>query len=225
MHPVNIVSKAALQGLDIIGITDHNSTRHCALISRLAAEKGIFVMQGAEVTTKEEVHCLVFFEKTDALNKFQDFLDASLPDIINVPEIFGDQVQVDENEMIIFEETRLLISALNKSLEEVGAYVHSLNGLFIPAHIDRKKNSIYSQLGFLPADLKADALEVSRQTSPEQFSILHPEIKKYTLTRSSDAHYQENIGAAVTNFRIEEASFSEISMALREENGRGISWL
>ncbi len=63
MHPVNIVSKAAIQGLDIIGITDHNSTRHCALISRLAAEKGIFVMQGAEVTTKEEVHCLVFFEK------------------------------------------------------------------------------------------------------------------------------------------------------------------
>ena len=101
----------------------------------------------------------------------------------------------------------------------------SLNGLFIPAHIDRKKNSIYSQLGFLPADLIADALEVSRQTTPEQFAILHPEIKKYPLIRSSDAHYQENIGMAFTNFRIEEATFSEISMALREENGRGISWL
>ena len=169
MHPVNIVSEAAKKGLDIIGITDHNSTRHCALISKLAAEKGIFVLQGAEVTTKEEVHCLVFFENTDALETFQDFLDASLPDILNVPEIFGYQVQVDENEMIIFEEPRLLINAINKSLEEVGSYVHSLNGLFIPAHIDRKKNSIYSQLGFLPADLNADALEVSGQSAPEQF--------------------------------------------------------
>jgi PHP family Zn ribbon phosphoesterase len=225
MHPANIVSKAAEQGLDIIGITDHNSTRHCALISRLAAEKDIFVMQGAEVTTKEEVHCLVFFENTDALNTFQDFLDTSLPDILNVPEIFGYQVQVDENEMIMYEEPRLLISAINKSLEEVGAFVHRLNGLFIPAHIDRKKNSIYSQLGFLPPDLKADALEVSRQTTPEHFSTLHPEIEKYTLIRSSDAHYQENIGAAVTNFRIKEASFSEILMALREEHGRGIIWL
>ena len=52
----------------------------------------------------------------------------------------------------------------NKSIEEVEAFVHSLNGLFIPAHIDRKKNSIYSQLGFLPANLKADALEISRAT-------------------------------------------------------------
>ena len=93
--------KQSKKGLDIIGITDHNTTRHCALISRLAAEKGIFVMQGAEVTTKEEVHCLAFFENTDALNKFQEFLDDNLPDIMNDPEIFGYQVQVDENEMII----------------------------------------------------------------------------------------------------------------------------
>ena len=164
MHPVNIVSEAAKKGLDIIGITDHNSTRHCSLISRLAAEKDIFVLQGAEVTTKEEVHCLVFFENTDALNTFQEFLDDNLPEILNVPEIFGYQVQVDENEMIIFEEDRLLVNAINKSLEEVESFVHSLNGLFIPAHIDRKKNSIYSQLGFLPANLKADALEVSRQS-------------------------------------------------------------
>ncbi len=164
-------------------------------------------------------------KNTDALNTFQDYLDASLPDILNVPEIFGYQVQVDENEMIIYEEPRLLMSAINKSLEEVGAYVHSLNGLFIPAHIDRRKNSIYSQLGFLPADLIADALEVSRQTTPEQFAILHPEIRKYTLTRASDAHYQENIGMAVTNFSLEHASFAEISMALRGENGRGVSWL
>jgi predicted metal-dependent phosphoesterase TrpH len=56
MSPANIISEAVQKGIDIIGITDHNTTRHCKLISRLAAEKGIFVMQGAEVTTKEEVH-------------------------------------------------------------------------------------------------------------------------------------------------------------------------
>jgi predicted metal-dependent phosphoesterase TrpH len=56
MSPVNIVSEAEAMGLDIIGITDHNSTRHCSLISILAANKGIFVLQGAEITTKEEVH-------------------------------------------------------------------------------------------------------------------------------------------------------------------------
>jgi 3',5'-nucleoside bisphosphate phosphatase len=220
MDPVNIVSEAAKKGLDIIGITDHNSTRHCTLITQLAAKKGIYVMQGAEVTTKEEVHCLVFFEKNEALNKFQEYLDKWLPDIPNVPELFGYQVQVDENGIIVFEETRLLVNAIDKSLAEVESYVHSLNGLFIPAHIDRMKNSIYSQLGFLPDDFKADALEISRRSSLDEFSKVHPEILKFPLVRSSDAHLPETIGMAVTSFLLEELSFKEISLALRGKKGR-----
>jgi 3',5'-nucleoside bisphosphate phosphatase len=222
MSPGNIVSEAAKKGLDIIGITDHNTTRHCKLIKRLAQKKEIFVMQGAEVTTREEVHCLAFFENTDALNKFQEFLENNLPDIPNDPEIFGHQVQVDENEIIIYEEKRLLVNAISKSIKEVEAFVHSLEGLFIPAHIDRKKNSIYSQLGFLPENMKADALEVSRMSSPEQFSSSHPEINEFPLIRCSDAHYPENIGTAYTDFYIEKTSFSEIRMALGSVNGRRI---
>jgi 3',5'-nucleoside bisphosphate phosphatase len=222
MSPVNIVSEAALKGLDIIGITDHNTTRHCELITRLAAEKGIFVMQGAEITTKEEVHCLAFFENTDALNKFQEFLDRNLPEIMNDPDKFGYQVQVDEKDIVIYEEKKLLINAISKSMEEIESFVHSMNGLFIPAHVNRTKNSIYSQLGFLPSDLKADALEISKAITPEQFSGIHPEIRNYRLTRSSDAHYPADIGSLFTTFFIEEPSFNEIRMALREENGRKV---
>ena len=76
-----------------------------------------------------------------------------------------------------------------KTIKEVEVFVHSLNGLFIPAHIDRRKNSIYSQLGFLPENMNADALEVSRASSPEKFSDDHPEINKFPLIRNSDAHY------------------------------------
>ncbi len=157
MSPAKIVSEAARKGIDIIGITDHNSTRHCRLVSRLAANSGIFTLMGAEVTTQEEVHCLAFFED-DKLDLLQDFLDSRLPDIKNDPLIFGDQVVIDEDEMIVYVEERLLISATKASLEEVGSFVHSNGGIFIPAHIDRMRNSIYSQLGFLPAGLQADAL-------------------------------------------------------------------
>jgi 3',5'-nucleoside bisphosphate phosphatase len=222
MSPVNIVSEAALKGLDIIGITDHNTTRHCGLITRLAAEKGIFVMQGAEITTKEEVHCLAFFENTDALNTFQEFLDRNLPEILNDPDKFGYQVQVDENDIVIYEEKKLLINAITKSMEETESFVHSMNGLFIPAHVNRTKNSIYSQLGFLPADLKADALEISKATTPEQFAVIHPEIRTFRLTRSSDAHYPADIGSVFTTFFIEEPSFNEIRMALKGEDGRKV---
>jgi len=222
MSPGNIVSEAALRGIDIIGITDHNTTRHCDLVKRLAGEKGIFVMQGAEVTTKEEVHCLAFFENTDALNKFQEYLDLNLPEIKNDPSKFGYQVQVDENENVVYEEKKLLINAISKSIDEVESLVHSLKGLFIPAHINRTKNSIYSQLGFLPVNLKADALEISRATTPGQFLKVHPEIKGFTLLRGSDAHYPGDIGSSTTLFFIEEPSFQEIKMALKGEYGRKI---
>jgi 3',5'-nucleoside bisphosphate phosphatase len=220
MSPANIISEASRKGIDIIGITDHNTTRHCKLTSRLAAEKGIFVMQGAEVTTKEEVHCLAFFENSDTLDLFQVFLDDNLPDIPNHPEIFGHQVQIDENEMVIYEEKKLLINALSKSINEIETFVHSLNGIFIPAHIDRMKNSIYSQLGFLPENLKADGLEISKATTPEKFYGKHPEINKFPIIRSSDAHYPSNIGSASTDFHIDNPTFSEIKLALKGINGR-----
>ena len=222
MSPANIVSEAARKGLDIIGITDHNSTLHCSLATRLAQKKGIFVMQGAEVTTKEEVHCLAFFENIDALSTFQEFLDDSLPNIPNNPSLFGYQIQVDENEIIVYEEKKLLTNAISKSIGEVEVMVHSLDGLFIPAHIDKMKNSLYSQLGFLPEDLKAEALEISRVSSFQQFLEGHPEIEKFPLIRCSDAHFPDQIGMAFTEYFMEMASFQEIRMALREVNGRKI---
>ena len=150
------------------------------------------------------------------------FLDENLPEVKNNPEIFGYQVQVDENENVVYEEKRLLINAISKSFEEIEAFIHNLNGLFIPAHLNRSKNSIYSQLGFLPDKLNADAVEISRATTVEQFIEGHPEVKSFSVIRNSDAHYPEDIGTAFTLFYIEEASFCEIKQALKKENGRKI---
>lgn len=219
MSPATLVTEAARKGIDIIGITDHNSTRHCRLVSRLAAKKGIFTLTGAEVTTKEEVHCLAFFED-DKLDLFQDFLDSRLPDIKNDPLIFGDQVVIDEDEMIVYVEERLLISATDASLEEVASFVRLNGGIFIPAHIDRMRNSIYSQLGFLPAGLQANALEVSRRSRAREFVTSHPGTESYSITTGSDAHYPGNIGDAFTILTMEEASFSEIRLALAGAEGR-----
>jgi PHP family Zn ribbon phosphoesterase len=222
MSPGNIVEEASRKGIDIIGITDHNTTRHAALVTRLAEKKGIFVLTGAEINTKEEVHSLVFFENSETLSLLQEYIDENLPDILNLPEVFGHQVEVDEHENIIYEEKRLLASAIRKSITELEKFVHLNKGIFIPSHIDRFKNSIYSQLGLLPENLNADALEVSRATTIDKFSQLHPEIRKYSLTRSSDAHQPCDIGKATTTFLIEKADFNEIRMALAGTGGRGI---
>jgi PHP family Zn ribbon phosphoesterase len=223
MSPVKIVAAALEKKIDIIGITDHNTTRHCRIIKRIARKQGIYVLQGAEITSREEVHCLAFFEDSKSLNILQKFLNENLPGIQNDPLKFGYQVQVDENEMVVYEEKKLLFGALNKSIEEIEEFVHELGGIFIPAHIDRAKNSIFSQLGFFPLHLKVDALEVSRKTTITGFRLNHPELAKYKMITSSDAHYLEDIGRCCTLFEMEKISFQEIRMCIAGINGRKIT--
>lgn len=222
MSPANIVRTAKRLKIDIIGITDHNSTRHCALTTKLASEEGITVLTGAEVTTKEEVHCLAFFETDEQLSAFQIFIDEKLPAIRNNPAKFGDQVVIDENEVIVDEPQFLLISALNIGFDDMAKTVHRLGGLFIPAHVDRPSFSLISQLGFIPADHDADAFEISRSSDPSGFRRKHNVPEEFPLIKSSDAHFLKDIGRACTEFMLDEATFSEIRLALKKKDGRKV---
>jgi PHP family Zn ribbon phosphoesterase len=130
MSPVNIIKKAVEQKLDIIGVTDHNSTLHGPLLRKLGQQNNIFVLTGVEVTTREEVHCLAFFENNEILGAFQKYLEEHLPFIRNKPSAFGYQVVVDENDNIVKEIKPLLITALNQSINEIEKKVHQMVFLF-----------------------------------------------------------------------------------------------
>lgn len=222
MSPVNIVHAARKNKLDILGIADHNSTRHCKLIHELAAKQNIFVLCGAEVTSKEEAHCLCFLPDFEKLDKFQHYLDDHLPEIYNDPDQFGYQVQVDKDENIIYEEPKLLISAIDQSVDEIEEKVHELEGLFIPAHVNRPAMSLISQLGFIPDDLNYDALEIYRHITKDDFLGAHPYLQNSTLLRNSDAHFLDQVGAATTLYTLTEPSFGEIKKALRKEGNRNV---
>lgn len=216
MSPATIIHMAKEKELDVIGITDHNSTRQSGIIRDYGKEKGILVLTGAEVTTQEEVHCLAFFEHDEALNEFQHYLDIHLPDIQNNPDKFGYQVVADIQDEIVYEEPKLLISALDQTIEEVNKMVRSLNGIFIPAHIDKSRFSILSQLGFVPRDLDYDALEISPNTTREGFLSLHPELKQSAFIQSSDAHYPEDIGKVFTLLQPSNLTFEAIRESIRK---------
>lgn len=222
MSPMNIINKALELGLDIIGITDHNSTLNCRGIAETAKNYGLFVMTGAEVTTQEEVHCLAFFENTEKLSEFQRYLDANLPKIPNQSEKFGYQLVVDANEQVIEEVECLLILGISQSLEQVEKKVHDLGGLFIAAHADKNSYSVMSQLGFIPQDVKFDAVEIA---FPERLTdagrkmfgaLLVP------LITNSDAHYIHMMGQADFTMELEKLSFEEIKMAFAGIDGRRI---
>ena len=222
MTPLNIVKQASQKKLDIIGITDHNSTLQIPLVKAFAAEHGIFVLSGVEITTKEEVHCLAFFEFDQQLAEFQAYLESQLPTIPNNPDKFGYQVVIDKDENIVYEAPYLLINGLTQSLNQVQKRVKDLDGLFIPAHVNRPNFSLISQLGFIPPDLVVDALEVSRHITPAKFMAQNHLAKPYTFIQNSDAHFINDIGRITTQLRLQKPSFEEIRMALRNENGRSV---
>lgn len=222
MTPDFIIEEALKKGIDIIGITDHNSTRHCRLAERYSHNRDIFVLCGAEVTTKEEAHCLAFFGTHEKLDLFQEFLDQHLPNIPNVPDIFGDQVQINEDFEIVYEEPKLLTSGLDVNIEVIANKVKELDGIFIPAHIDKMKNSVISQLGFIPFDLQYDAVELSKHGDKEKILQQHPYLKDKMFTRASDAHLPDVIATAPCYFELETRSFEEIRKALHGEDGRSV---
>lgn len=222
MSPLNIVKRAKEKGIDILGITDHNSVKNCKALVDIAKDNDLFILKGAEVATKEEVHCLAFFEKDTELFEFQEFLDNHLPKVQNDPDKFGYQVVVDKDDNILEQINWLLISALNVSINQVEQKVHQLNGLFIPAHIDRARYSILSQLGFVPNDLKIDALELSKFTNKKDFIKQNNYLADYCFIQSSDSHYLDNIGDTSTYFQINKRSFDEIKQAFKSENNRRV---
>jgi PHP family Zn ribbon phosphoesterase len=220
MSPVNIIKAALKAHLDIIAITDHNSTKQAPLIKKMAEKAGLFVLCGAEINSREEVHCLTLFETEDQLCEFQKFLDQHLLPFPNKPELFGDQIVVDEDEMIVETIDHLLIRALDSGINEIEKKVHELEGLFIPAHIDRPFNGLFSQLGFFPESLIVDALELSSNATTKEWISSGRLPKNKVCIRSSDAHYLDRIGADFTNFEIKEPSFKEIKWALNNEKMR-----
>jgi 3',5'-nucleoside bisphosphate phosphatase len=222
MSPINILNKARERDLQIIGITDHNTTKHCQLTRKLAEKSGIFVVMGVEITTKEEAHCLAFFETDEKLSEFQEFLDLHITKFKNDPLQFGYQPVIDEAEGIIEEVDYLLISALDQGIDEIEQKVHSLDGLFIPAHIDRNRFSVLSQLGFIPKDLKVDAFEVTPFFEKEKFRQYMKWHAGKALLHNSDAHFIEQVGQSVTILEMEGRSFSEIKLALAGLDGRQV---
>ena len=78
MSPSMIIDQALIKELDIIGITDHNSTKNAIVCKEIGERNNIFVMMGAEVTSKEEVHCLCFMPNEEKLSEFQEYLETNL---------------------------------------------------------------------------------------------------------------------------------------------------
>jgi len=217
MTPPRIVREAVSQGLALIAVCDHNTCGNARAVA-LAGGDRLAVIPGMEITTAEEVHVLGLFPSLEAAESAARSVQTGLP-AWAPPRGCTQQRLLDEEGRILGYESHLLAGASDLSLAEAVALIRSLGGLAVASHVDRRSFSVISQLGFLPPDVRFDALEISaagaaRGRAAEFLPAGLP------LLSSSDGHSPEEVGAGCTILESEEPSFAELALALRGERGR-----
>lgn len=192
MSPRTIAASLAQQNIKLAALTDHNTALNCPAFKAACTEFGVTPLFGIEAQGQEECHILCLFASLGEALQLGEELYNLMPPVMNKPEKMGDQVYVDENEEILGEVDKYLITSAEIGLEDLGRRVLELGGILIPAHVDRPSFSLTSQLGFIP-DGNWAALEVVRM--PDRTMKTHTlDTRGYPLITSSDAHFTEHIG-------------------------------
>ncbi|MBQ4048591.1 MAG: PHP domain-containing protein [Clostridia bacterium] len=190
MTPNNIVNMAMINGLDLIALTDHNSTRNCAAAMAVGREVGVLVVPGMELTTAEDIHVVCLFPSIETAESFDRYVYGCLPPIPNREKIFGEQLLCDAEDNVVGKEERLLITATSIGLDTVPELVASYGGVAFLAHIDRKSNGALAILGSLSEDLGFDLAEVSKLSRPADYAGRFPFL---SFVGDSDAHQLTDI--------------------------------
>jgi len=193
MTPYNIAGMAALKGLDVIAVTDHNSCKNCPAVLAAAKEYGLLAVPGMELTTSEEVHAVCLFGSLKTAMEFDAYVHDRLLPIKNREEIFGRQEIYGLDDCLAGTEELLLISATSISFEGLWELVRSFGGIMIPAHLDKPANSLISNLGFVPMDSRFTAAELHDMKRLHELKRRNPYLEQCRILSNSDAHYLEDI--------------------------------
>lgn len=211
-----------MKGLDIIAICDHNSAENVQASFNAARGKNLTVFAGMEISSSEEVHILGIFKGIDGACAMQDLVYDHLTPGENDDKLFGEQVVANELDEVEGYNKKLLIGATDLAVDKVVDEIHRLGGLAIASHIDRETYSIIGQLGFIPDNLRLDALEISSSITTAEVIKKIPQATKYPLLSASDAHNLEDIGKAVSLFTIEAPTIEELNKAFQKNEGRTV---
>lgn len=214
MTPANIAGMAALNGLNIVALTDHNSTKNCPAFFAAAKKNGLIPVAGMEMTTAEDVHIVCLFPTLEAAMEFDREYTGYRVLYANRPEIFGDQLIMDENDEVIGHEENLLLNASTLSIEESVTLAGKYGAAVFPAHIDRDENGIISALGSLPESPEFSCVEFRDNGNIPAYAEKYNLGEKKILT-DSDAHYLWDIHEAENALMLEDEPYS--SSLVREK--------
>jgi len=222
MIPPLIIQEALDRSINLIAITDHNTTANVKAVQEAACGTDLTVLPGMELQTREEVHLLCLFDTVEQTEAWQALVDDRMPPLEKSIEFFAEQFIVDKTGDFIRRETQLLLTSANLSLKEAVTGVTNLRGLAIPAHVNGQAFSLIANLGFVPPDVPFAALEISRHISPTEARKKFPQLKNYTLIQNGDVHYLGDF-LGVNRFQIAAPTITELKLALSNQQGRSLT--
>ena len=204
MTPNNLVNMAALAGLQVIAVSDHNTTRNVPAAMKVGQQVGVLVVPAMELTTKEDIHVLCLLPDPETAEDFRKYVYERLPRRKNRPKAFGNQFVMDENDEILEEETQILNFGSSIGIYETKRLLADYHGLAIPAHIDRASYSLIGVMGNVDTDMGFTVYETTigcdRQSLMERYRF------RGGFLSNSDAHDLIAIPDASRTLEIEELS-------------------
>lgn len=214
MTPANIAGMAAVKGLDVIAVTDHNSCKNCPAVLHFAEEYGVLAVPGMEICTEEEVHAVCLFPTLEKAMEFDGYVYERLMPFPNKEEVFGRQEIYNKEDMLCGTVPYLLINRVEISFDGLWELVRSYDGVMFPAHIDKSSNSLISNLGFIPAGSKFSAAEVKDLSRLHELKKQNPYLEECRIISNSDAHYLEDIHEPRLTLEAEEKTAEAVVRAL-----------
>ena len=208
MTPNNIAGMAALKGLQIVALTDHNSCKNCPAFFEACKRQGIVAVAGMELSTAEDVHLVCLFPELDAAMAFDKEIEKHLARIENKPERFGNQYIMDGDDNVIGSENMLLIAATDLWMDEAVRLVRKYGGAVRPAHIDREANGIVSILGSIPSEYGFSCYEFNSSENIPSYRERFPFINRENLLVCSDAHHLWDISEAENFLLLDDEPYS-----------------
>ncbi|HSU79182.1 MAG TPA: endonuclease Q family protein [Candidatus Angelobacter sp.] len=217
-----ILEEAAFRkGLDLIGVIDCHVPEVLGELRRLIEtgrveelEEGglrfdqVTLIPGSEIEIKDErsqgpIHLLVYFPTLNTMTQFSQWLSEHVTNNTLSTQRF-----------------------FNGTAKDIQQKTKSLGGLFIPAHVFTPFKSLYgvgvqrSLSEFLDPEM-IDAVELGL-SSDTSMAVQIEELSRYPFVSNSDAHSLGKIAREYQTIRVQNATFQELKMALKNEAGRKI---
>ena len=190
--PNNLAGMAALNGVGIMALTDHNTCRNCPAFFAACKRYGVVPVAGMELTTAEDIHVVCLFEHLEEAMAFDREIDGRRTKIPNRTDIFGDQLILDEEDEVMESDPYYLPVATNVTLDECPSLVSRFGGVCYPAHIDRVSNGAIAILGAFPHYLHFNLAEFHDRSNVAAYTEKY-DLSSLKILVSSDAHYLSDL--------------------------------